>query len=624
MENTTEPTVTPEAVTINQPLSPTNPSKFKSKKLLILLSTIGVILIFGIGIYLSQTRGKQTTSPTNTTTAKPTTNVQAAELATRTIYQSGGATSIFKEESTRYADGSLETKVSNNNTVLSHQIYLKDKILSLINGILTQQNFTSPANNLVYKTTGENFIGLVKASRNPSKVSTTLNGKAVTVYTIGATKKTSFEFIKSAFAQTSDSGDIKVYVDDTSGSLEKVESLEPTTNKVNESITYENGPKLLPEPLAPQGQLPQASTPQPLAPTSQQPQENKQSFILKLGVITPLDEPKENVLLSWEEVPGTVKYNVFLKTAGESDYSQAPMLSVGTTSTTVSVNKYTNFYFKVEACSSQSCIRSNEVFLPGQQPQTLEPKEVPVEHIQEISKEAKQVKVVNVETPVALVASEPISLFPLSVVPIDSGYNTKIIKLTSKSLGQDLLLKQLLETGASNPQAFAQKYMKVLIDGSLVNDPEMWSDVINSSSPQDMSGALYFTIPQGLAPGYHTIEIFAVDKWLLGPSLMVSLPQNSEGTLEIQSGTPPTAYLLPNNQGHKVTLSGKNIVKPFIVVLSTNFGGGITLDDSNVLVNSTEELVLNIPPSVKGAIYDLTISKGNQTVYKPNFIAISN
>lgn len=115
---------------------------------------------------------------------------------------------------------------------------------------------------------------------------------------------------------------------------------------------------------------PAPTNPTNVAPTAS-PQQEKQSFILKLGVVTSLDDPKRNVYLSWEDVPGTVKYNVYLKIAGDQEYSQAALLGTGNLSETVGVNKYIDYYFKVQACNANRCIDSNEVFLPQEQKPTF-------------------------------------------------------------------------------------------------------------------------------------------------------------------------------------------------------------------------------------------------------------
>lgn len=101
------------------------------------------------------------------------------------------------------------------------------------------------------------------------------------------------------------------------------------------------------------------------------PQQEKQSFILKLGVVTDLDDPKRNVVLSWEDVTSTVKYNIYLKIAGDNEYNQAALVGTGNLSETVGVNKYIDYDFKVQACNANRCIDSNEVFLPQEQKPTF-------------------------------------------------------------------------------------------------------------------------------------------------------------------------------------------------------------------------------------------------------------
>lgn len=123
-------------------------------------------------------------------------------------------------------------------------------------------------------------------------------------------------------------------------------------------------PVVEPTPTVPTS--PKLSVPTPTSPPV------KQNFILKLGVVTELEDPKRNIVLSWEEVPGTVKYNVYLKIAGDANYNQTAVVGTGELSTTLGVNKYIDYYFKVKACSSgESCIESNEVFLPQAQKPTF-------------------------------------------------------------------------------------------------------------------------------------------------------------------------------------------------------------------------------------------------------------
>jgi hypothetical protein len=92
------------------------------------------------------------------------------------------------------------------------------------------------------------------------------------------------------------------------------------------------------------------------------------AFLLKISNIQQLDDPKRNITLSWDAVPGTVKYNVYLRLIGETDYSQTALLGTGDVSQVIGVNKYLDYYFKVRACkTADDCVESNEVFLPQEQ-----------------------------------------------------------------------------------------------------------------------------------------------------------------------------------------------------------------------------------------------------------------
>lgn len=135
-------------------------------------------------------------------------------------------------------------------------------------------------------------------------------------------------------------------------------------------ITQPSAPVPIYYPSVQQNPTPTPTNIQIVIPTNL-PQQGKQSFILKLGVVTDLDDPKRNVVLSWEDVASTVKYNIYLKIAGDNEYNQAALVGTGNLSETVGVNKYIDYYFKVQACNANRCIDSNEVFLPQEQKQTF-------------------------------------------------------------------------------------------------------------------------------------------------------------------------------------------------------------------------------------------------------------
>lgn len=96
----------------------------------------------------------------------------------------------------------------------------------------------------------------------------------------------------------------------------------------------------------------------------------KQTFILKLGTVTAENELKRKVYLSWEEVPTSAKYNVYLKLPGDTEYHQAEV-GTGAVSQELTVNRYIDYIFKVQACTPSKCIDSNEVFLSQEQKPTF-------------------------------------------------------------------------------------------------------------------------------------------------------------------------------------------------------------------------------------------------------------
>lgn len=487
------------------------PKKHRWVKWFLIFLPIIILVIAGLYFFNLSRQDKASNNPTatNKTSAK-----QAIEVATRTYFKNNKPFASIKEESKRNSDGFLETIVTKDGKKLSHHLFLKDKILSLNNGILTQQNFKIPAKEISYKTTGENFLNQIKQTPNLPKETINLNGEKVTIYTIEDLRKSSFEIVKNVYAQASIPGVTKIYISEADGELKKVESIEPATNQVSEEILYEDGPSEVPQPLVP----------------------------------VPL-EPQENL--------------------------------------------------------------------------------APVPLIEELKKEATEVKEIVIDTSVPISpTSEPMILFPLSIIPTGSGYNTAYVDVVSKAFRiQELSEKALRETGQFDPQEFVLKNIKVRVDGTEIDyqNFNISVDVLYANVPDETTGFVRFAIPVGLQPGYHTIEIFAVDTWYLVPYLMVALLPPDEGVLnlELNSEIPPTASALPNNQGYRIVLSGENLIKPFSVTLTNTQGKKFQLDDNSVEVNGTKELVFTLPSSFETGIYSLTITKGSQTIYRPNYIAVS-
>lgn len=534
--------VQPENPVISQPVIevvPVMPPKKGSKKpLYVVLILIAVLAVsFCIYLLISLTKTK-TPSKTTAVNSNPMVE-QIVELSTRTYFNNAKPSLVLKEENKKNVDGTLETRVSKDGKVLSRQLFLKDKILSLVDGILTEQIFKTIPKEVSYKTTGDNFLDLIKNNPRASKETSTLSGKKVTVYTLGGSPKNVFDFVKNAYAEGDDnSGTTKIYIGDSDKELKKVETV-GVSNQTTEEIVYENGPKM---------------------------------------VLVPMAQEADKV--ATDEVKPTVE--------------------------TVPVNPTVN--------------------------PTVNPQDAPTPASSaeaELKKEAKETKTVPVDPPMPVPPAEAISLFPLSLIPTATGYTNKYMDLVSKVFRiHEFMEKSLKETGTFDSQAFVLKYIKVKVDGVEIvpQNFNLVVDILYANIPGGASGLIRFAIPAGLAPGYHTVQVFAVDSWYLAPSIMVALPQGGENVLnlELESTFPPTASPLPDNQGFRISLSGKNLVKPFNVIFTDTQGKKMTLEDSSVEVKGTEELILTLPPSFPYGIYSLTIIKGSQTIYRPNYIAVSS
>lgn len=459
---------------------------------------------------------------------------QGPEIAVHTYFSGGKKAQSIKEVNKRYADGSLETVVSSNDKQLSRQLFLRDKILSLRNGVLTQQIFQASNKANLYKTSGEHYLTLVKNIPNLSQQASSFNDEEVTVYTLGDSKSSSLQLVPQAHAAET-TNITKIYIGKKTGKLKKVENIEPTTLQPIEEIVYDNGP---------------SSDPQPLTPVPLEPKNKKDTAPEELKPIERQEEPQENIS--------------------------------------------------------------------------------PTSVVEELKSQAKESNDIEINTSVPVVpTSEPMIIFPTSIIPTDSGYNSPTVDVISNAFKiREFSEKSARETNVFDPQEFVLKNVKIRVDGKEIpyQNFNISVDIFSAFLPNQPTGFIRFNLPYGLQAGYHTIEIFAVDTWYLAPSLMVVLPQTGEDTLELQlySDEPPIAFPLPNNEGYRLTLPGKNIVKPFKVILSNIQGEKIEIEDKNVSVNGNGELVLSLDQTFKTGIYSLTIIKGSQTVYKPNFIAVAN
>lgn len=242
--------------------------------------------------------------------------------------------------------------------------------------------------------------------------------------------------------------------------------------------------------------------------------------------------------------------------------------------------------------------------------------------LKEIAEDTKEVKAISVEP--SVIPDGAIYLNPLSIIPTASGYNSLSMELSSKIFNQQARVdRELKEKGVSDNIDFVRNNVKVRIDGVETSNSYTFLEPGGSTS-LTQPWIIRLAIPKGLTPGYHTVEVYMVNSWYLAPNILVTLPRADEKVLELGlSTTPPLVTKLPGNQGYKVVLKGKNLIKPFTVSLDNT-----VLDDTAVAVNGTEELILtipaNIPPPSKGPAYDVTITKDGQKVFTPSFLILGS
>lgn len=528
--------------------------------IILIVVVIGAVYYF---VFVKQNRNLFTNNPATNTSQYKSGNVETAK---RTLFKNGQPVEVLDEKSKRNSDGSLETIITSNNKKLSHHIYTRDFIIGLNNGVLNLQQLKSGTKRVVnYLTTGENILKYVSKTPSLSKTSTNLNGKKTIVYTIGSKKSTSFELIKSVFAQSDDNSLVKVYVDESTGALKKIEQIPSVGVQPQEVIEYSEGPFLPPLPITnlPEGRPDQSSSLPPVPITDQNP---------------PNIQPEDIV-------------------------SQLPQLSLDDQLKLI-----------------EEKLKKDLEAQGGQLPEG--PKEPPtLVSLKEIAEETTEVKAVSIQP--AIVPDGAIYLNPLSVIPTPSGYNSPIMLLSSTVFNQQSRVdKALKENGVFENAQFAKNNVKVRIDGSEVsNDGIGLGPTLNGSTNSPWTVSLL--IPKGLTPGYHTIEVFMVDSWYLAPNILVTLPRPDEKVLELELfiNPPPLATKLPDNQGYRVVLKGKNFIKPFTVSLDNTI-----LDERSVEVNGNEELVLtipaNVPPPSSGPAYSITITKDGQKAFRPSFLIL--
>lgn len=87
------------------------------------------------------------------------------------------------------------------------------------------------------------------------------------------------------------------------------------------------------------------------------------NFYAKLGTQKYIDGPKRQVYVSWGNANNAVKYNLYVHTSDMSSYESA-LVSTGDLSTEIGLNAFLDFYLRVDACNTNGCISSNEIFIP--------------------------------------------------------------------------------------------------------------------------------------------------------------------------------------------------------------------------------------------------------------------
>lgn len=528
--------------------------------IILIVIAVGAIYYF---YFVKQNNDLLTNSPLTSNSERKSNKVETSK---RTLYKNGQPAEVLEEKSTRNSDGSLETVVTSNNKKLSHHLFTKGFIFGLSNGVLNLQEVKLAGKQVVnYLTTGENILVYVNKSPSLQKNTVTLNGKKTIVYTIGGKKSTSFEFIKSVFAQSDDSSLVKVYVDESTGVLKKVEQMPSGGIQPQEVIEYSEGPFLPPMPI-----------------TNSTGGDPGQSPNLPPVPITNQNPPTAQI---------------------EDLANQLPQLALDDQLKLI-----------------EEKLKKDLEAQGGQLPEG--PKESPtLVSLKEIAEETKEVKAVSIQP--AVVPDGAIYLNPLSTIPTPSGYNSPIMLLSSTVFNQQARVdKALKENGVFENAQFAKNNVKIRIDGNEVsNDSIGLGPTSNGSTSSPWTVSLL--IPKGLSPGYHTIEVFIVDSWYLAPNILVTLPRPDEKVLELELFTnpPPLATKLPDNQGYRVVLKGKNFIKPFTVSLDNTI-----LEDKAVEVNGTEELILTIPANVSppssGPAYSITITKDGQKAFRPSLLIL--
>lgn len=88
-------------------------------------------------------------------------------------------------------------------------------------------------------------------------------------------------------------------------------------------------------------------------------------FYLKTGAIRKLGGNKIGVTLSWSQSANAVKYNVYQRNDKAKPYGPA-IAGIGGLSYEAIVNGTLPNYFQVQACNANTCVKSNDVYVPFQ------------------------------------------------------------------------------------------------------------------------------------------------------------------------------------------------------------------------------------------------------------------
>lgn len=513
---------------------------------LLLIISLLIILVSGLVSYFFLKKSSITEFIAN---KSPLTKVSTNEAkitkesAKRTYFGNGQPIQVLEEESNRYPDGSLETVIKSGGEKLSQLLFIGNNIYRLSNSVLTLESFKlGESKPKSYLTSAEQLVKFIRQSPGIEKTLINNGGKKQIIYTIGSKKAIGLHIIDQVFAAEENSDTVKVYFDEKSGTLEKIEKVDPVSNQPQEVVEYTAAPSLNLDP----------------------------------------------------------SLNVSLKGINSQSSSSASVEEQ---------LKIINEQMKHQQLSPST---PEATLIPTQ---TAVPSPV-MAVLQEMGNEAKELK--TIQLPPVVVPDQAIYINPQSTIPVGTSYNSPLLQLSSTLFNQEARIeKALRDNNSFNTIDFIRKNIKVRVDGSEISQASISFDSGNAGNP----GKVTFLIPEGLAPGYHTVGVFMTGSWYLAPNLLVTLPMSNEGVvqMDLNFSVPPLAFRLPDNQGFTVTLTGKNFSKPLSVSV-----GKTLLNEDQVTISDSDKIVLKLPPSFQPGIYDLTITKGDQKIFRPSFLMVGD